>query len=292
MARLNYGIPYPLDSSYMDMEISIKADNGLGFRPFAVKNILLMLVGILSCFLILNKTFVARGTIIHKGIFVLLWIWLCCMLLISDKTKQLGLQKIGSVINYLQPDNRYVNTRMQSKAADFMSICGISNIEDNGLIRYSDGSFGLSFDIIGNGSILLFEAHKNAIIDRVDTHYRKIRPDSTYHFLTVKEPQRVELQIHALDEKKQNLTTEDADLLAMIATNRYVLSDIIGSSFKSLHQYMLLQAPNEEVLNLALNILISEVENSSLMFKHVVQLEKEDAEALFRSVYGSRKEFY
>ena len=78
---------------------------------------------------------------------------------------------------------------------------------------------------------------------------------------------------------------------ALPISNRYVLSNVIGSSFKSLHQYLLLQAPNDEELNLALNVLISEVENSSLMFKRVVQLPVDDIAEFYQYMDGARKEF-
>ncbi|NDO52036.1 hypothetical protein FMM75_22605 [Lachnospiraceae bacterium MD335] len=65
MAKDYYGIPYALDSSYLDMEITIQNNDGIGIRPFPIKNILLVFAAITSCMIMLSKTFIASGSIIR-----------------------------------------------------------------------------------------------------------------------------------------------------------------------------------------------------------------------------------
>lgn len=290
MAKTSYNIPYPLDASYLDMEIAIQSEKGIGVRPFPIKNILIVIFAVAGCYICLEKTTVQYGTLIQKALFVIIWGALCALLLLTTKTHQLGLEKIPSLINYMNPASRRIITRTNSPAGDFTAICGLMSIEDDGLILYTDGSVGRAYDIIGSGSILLFENHKTAILDRVDSHYRKMRPNTTYQFITVKESQQVELQIKGFDERLDNLTVDDPDLVQLTKTNRYVLKNIIGSAFKSLHQYLIVQCPNAEELVLALNVLQSEIDNSDLMFKFVEQLDKNRTISLFTSVYGTRKE--
>ncbi len=290
MAKTSYNIPYPLDASYMDMEIAIQSEKGIGIRPFPIKNILIVIFTGAMCYILLEKTFIQYGNLVQKGLFIVLWIALCALLLLTTKTHQLGLEKIPSFINYMNPASRRIITRTNSPAGDFTAVCGLMSIEDDGLILYTDGSVGRAYDIIGSGSVLLFENHKNAILDRVDAHYRKMRPNTTYQFITVKESQQVELQVAACDERFDSLTTDDPDLLQLIKTNKYVLKNIIGSTFKSLHQYLIVQCPNAEELALALQVLQSEIENSDMMFKFVEQLDKSRTISLFTSIYGTRKE--
>lgn len=290
MAKTSYNIPYPLDASYLDMEIAIQSEKGIGVRPFPIKNILIVIFAVAGCYIMLEKTFIHYGTLIQKIIFVLVWAALCALLLLTTKTHQLGLEKIPSLINYMNPASRRVITRTNSPAGDFTAVCGLMSIEDDGLILYTDGSVGRAYDIIGSGSILLFESHKMAILDRVDAHYRKMRPNTTYQFITVKESQQVGLQIKGFDERLDGLTVDDPDLVQLTKTNRYVLKNIIGSTFKSLHQYLIVQSPNAEELALSLNVLQSEIDNSDLMFKFVEQLDKNRTISLFTSVYGTRKE--
>ncbi len=286
MAKQRYGIPHSLDSSYMDMEIAIQSNEGIGLRPFPIKNILLVIAAITSVYLILSKTIVGRGTFLQKAIFVVSWGVLCYMILITDRTKQMGIQKILSVINYFQSENRHVNTRSMSHANPFFRICGYEEIDEDGMIKYCDKSYGIAFDIIGNGSNLLFEDHKEAIIDRTDIHYRKMRPKTTYHYITTTESQKVYLQIASLLEKKESLTVSDPDLDAMIDTNLDVMKRLVGQSLKSLHQYLIIQTPNKEEMEAALNVFWGETDSSSLMFKYAEQLYADEISGLMREIYG------
>lgn len=288
----NYSIPYSLDSSYMDMEITIQSDNGIGLKPFPIKNILLVLTAIASCTIILSKTFVSKGTLLHKIIFIVAWAGLCALLLTIGKTKQIGLEKITSLLAYIQTGARIINTRSISYASAFQKTVYISKIDERGFIHYMDGSIGAVFDVVGNASVLLFNNHKEQIIDRVDVFYRKMKPGITYHYITDTEAQNVYMQIAGYMDRQEKLTVSDPDLDAMIETNKMYLKDIIGSAYKSLHQYMVIQAPNAEELNEALAIFYGEVDTSELMFKFVEQLDKEEVEEFLKTIYtGSEKHF-
>ena len=120
MAKDYYGIPYSLDSSYLDMEITIQNNDGIGLRPFPIKNILLVFVAITSCMVMLSKTFIASGSFIQKGIFMAVWGSLCFVLLMIGRTKQIGLEKIISLLGYIQPGSRLVSTRSMSPASPFI----------------------------------------------------------------------------------------------------------------------------------------------------------------------------
>lgn len=292
MAKDYYGIPYALDSSYLDMEITIQNNDGIGLRPFPIKNILLVFAAITSCIIMLSKTFIASGSFIQKVIFIAVWSGLCFILLVIGKTKQIGLEKIISLLGYLQPGFRFVSTRTMSPANPFIRICGFTAIDEKGFIHYADGSIGAVFDIVGNASILLFSDHKSAVVDRVDTFYRKMRSKTTYHFITNSEAQNVYMQIAYFAERKKKLTVYDPDLEAMIDTNEHFLAEIIGSSYKSLHQYMIIQASNREEMNAALNIFYDETDNSELMFKFAEQLDLEEVEEFMKNIYsGEEKHF-
>lgn len=288
--KQSYGIPASLDASYGDMEIRVQSESmGLGFRPVTVKDLLFILGGICVGFLILSDTFVSRGSLAQKAVFVVLWIMLCALMLVPTKTKQNGIGRLVSAVGYYAPGNRHVMTRRASPASSVVRMTGFSDMDpETGVIRYADGTFGMLFDVVGNASILLFDSHKEAIIDRVDAHYRKMRPGTTYHYITRKQPQEVGEQLASLDSKERSLTVQDPDLTAMAETERYVLKQVIGDKCKSLHQYMLVQAPNEEELRLAYQVLASEIENSSLMLKRLILLGVEDSQKLFSGIYSGK----
>ena len=288
--KQTYGIPVSLDASYADMQIRIKDDkSGIGIKPMSMRDLLFVVGGVAGGFLILSETFVSQGSFGQKAIFVILWIMLCGLLLMPTKTKQNGLLKLPSVMIYYNPGNRHVLVRKGAPAGNMVRICGFTDMDpETGVIHYADGTCGMLFDAVGNASVLLFDSHKEAIIDRVDAHYRKMRPETTYHFITRKQPQEVTEQVASLDKREMALRNPDPDLIAMAETERYVLKKAVGESCKSLHQYLLLQANNEEELRLGYQVLASEIENSSLMVKRLILLGPEDSVKLFSGIYSGK----
>lgn len=291
MAKKSYGIPYSLnDSSYLDLPITIKTEDGISARPITIKSLLIILGGIMGGFLAITKTFVSRGTVGEKVLFAILWAILCGFLLTTTKTREYGYHRLWNLYKYLSPGNRFVSTRRASPAYNMAAFTGFAEMDPRtGVIKYADGTVGMIFDVIGTASYLLFDAHKEAIIDRVDAHYRKMLPGTTYHFVTVKRPQEVDEQVRSLDAREDRLTVSDPDLTAMLESERGILRRYVGSKCKSLHQYMILQAKNEEELSLAFKVLQSEVENSSLMFRRVVRLGVPEAQQFFAGIYSGSK---
>ena len=288
--KQSYGIPYSLDSSYLDMEISIHGDSAVGTRPMPIKNLLLILAGVMSCFFILAKTQMSRGSIFDKVIFVIGWAGLCLLLLTTTKTHLLGLERIVSLAQFMSPGARFTNTRRNANATDLMAIVGLEKVDpENCMIHYNDGSVGFMYDIVGNASVLLFDAHKEAIINHVDAYYRKMPQNVTYHYITIKEPQRIDRQVDAIVKRQQKLTVYDPDLMALMDTNRYVFSDLIGSTFKSIHQYLLIQAKNPEYLEIGAATVIEDMQDSGLMFKSMELLNEESIRRVMTTIYGTRK---
>ena len=291
MAKRNYGIPYSLnDSSYLDLPITIKSESGLSMKPITLKSLLIIVFGFSVGIVAIAKTSIARGTLFEKILFLALWGTMCYLVLTTTKTKEYGYHRLANLVRYLQPMSRRINTRRSAPAVQFATVAGIRSMDpDTGIISYTDGSFGMVFDVIGNASYLLFESHKTDILDRVDNHYRKMHPGVTYHFVTVKQPQEVDEQVENLNLREDALTTNDPDLVAMLETERGVLRRYVGSQCKSLHQYMVMQAGTLEDLHLGYEVFRSEVENSVLMFKRVVQLGVPEAQRFFAGVYSGSK---
>ena len=288
--KKSYGIPYSLDSSYLDMEISIHGDTAVGTRPLPIKNLLLIVAGVISCFLILTKTGMARGGIFDKIVFVIGWAGLCFLLLTTTRTHLLGIERIISLAQFMSPGAKFVNARRNADASDLMGVIGLEKIDKGtNMIHYNDGSVGYMYDIVGNASVLLFDAHKEAIVDHVDMFYRKMPQNVTYHYITVKEPQRVDRQIDAIQRRQDKLSVYDPDLEDLMETNKYIFSDLIGSSFKSIHQYLLLQAKSPEYLEVGAATVIEDCTDSGLMFKSMELLDEDAIKRVMTTIYGSRK---
>lgn len=286
MAKDIYKIPETLDKNIGDNEIAIKSPDGVGLRPLPVKIILFWIGSIIGWFFMISKTFITSGGACLVILFTILWFVATFLLLRQDKTGEIQANLVISMTNYLPKYLRRVITRNSAKANDFYQISGIRHIdEDRGIISFGDGTFGYMYRVVGNGSILLFDDDRKAILDHVDTFFRKMKTDYELIFITTKESQKVYRQVSALNHKYKNLTCDDADLLALANTQYRYLVEYVGGTYRSIHQYMIIKADNMESLNQAKLILQNEVESSTMVFKQCVALFGDDIYDVFRSVF-------
>lgn len=288
MAKQSYKIPDTLDKSFLDTEIAIKNDDGIGIRPTSLKVILSFLVSVLLCFWIVSKSFISAGSVPEKILFAIIWFALTVVLLREDRTGQMQFMMVPTFFNYLFKSNRVVLTRSTAYANAFYGIVGISDINlDTGLITYNDGTYGYMYRVVGSGSVLLFDEDRDAILNRVDSFYRKMKTDYEIIFLTAKESQKVYRQVANLKKRYDKL---DDDELKAVADMEYdYLKNYVGGSFRSTHQYMIIKADNKEALMTGKNMLQSEVENSTLMIKQCTALFGEDLYNVLRSVYKGKE---
>lgn len=290
MAKEAYKIPADMDQTYLDMELAIQGKDGIGLKPLPIKTILSWIASILLCFWICTKTVIANGGL-WIILFVIFWGSLTYFLLSTDKTKRMQIQDIAAAVNYISKMSRRLLTRSTSNAAEFYRLLGIDSINDEtGLIAFNDGTFGFVMSVVGSASILLFDEDRTAILNRVDNFYRKMNTDYQVIYITSKEAQRVYHQIANLQKRFNTLNNNDPDLRACAEEQYSMLKDVVGKEYKSIHQYMIIKAENKEVLQAARNVIRSEAENSTLMFKKLTWLYSKDEKELMRLIVSGREE--
>lgn len=290
MAKDSYKIPDTLDKSMGDMEISLQSSDGIGARPMPIKIILMYALSIILWFFAVAKTFIADGGIGLIIVFSALWFALTALLLHRDKTGLPQASLVVSMMNYLPKNLRYVVTRNNAPAKDFYTIAGIEDIDgEKGLITFTDGTYGYMYRVVGTGSILLFDEDRKAILDRVDSFYKKMKPEYELIFITSKEAQKIYRQVARLKERYDNLDFDDPELRAVADTEYNYLKNVVGGSFRSIHQYLIIKAENTEALTVGKNMLQSEVENSSYMFKQCTALFGNDIYDVFRTIYKGKE---
>lgn len=288
--KQSYKIPDTLDKSVGDMEIAIKSSDGIGIRPLPLKVIMSYFGSGVLCVWLIQNTFIGFGGTFLIMLFVLVWAALTLLLMKVDKTKQMQVEMVPAVFGYLPKSSRYVLTRRTSSAVSFYYIAGIEKInERTGLIEYADGTFGFMYRVVGTGSILLFDEDRNAILNRVDSFYRKMKTDYELIFLTAKESQKVYRQVANLKKRYDDLGYEDDDLRALADMQYDYLKNHVGGSFRSIHQYLIIKADNKEALNVGRNQLQSEVENSSMMIKQCAALFGQDLIDVLGSIYKGKE---
>lgn len=287
----SYKVPESLDSNYFDVEIALKTNDGMGIKPVPIKIILAVLISVITCFYLLTNGTIGAASGSQKFLFFILWTALSVVLISYDKSKQMKLQLVPVLLNYIPKASRHVLTRKTVRANEFYHILGIEKIdEDNGWIQFADGTYGYMYLVVGSASILLFEADKEAILNRVDTFYRKMGLDYENIYITVKEPQRTHHQIANLKRQYDAMEIRDPDLEMLFDQQFNILKHRVGDECKSIHQYMIIKGDNKEALTVSKNVLQSEVENSTLMFKQCTPMYYDDIIDIFGPVYKGIEE--
>ena len=282
----SYRIPFGLNQSYADMNISLNSKDGTVGKVLPLKVVFTYVGSFLTCFYLMLNTFIgSMSNTLEKVLFVILWIALTITLAKYDTTQRMNAQLVPVALNYLPKKSRHVYTRSTNVATPFFNILGIEEIENDGLIRYIDGTYGYWYRIVGSASVLLFDDDKEAIVTRVDSFYRKWHSDAQISFVTMKEAQKVYNQVASLKRRYDNLRTTNEDLKGLAEEQFNVLKNYVGHEFKSIHQYMLIKADNREAMTVGVNILQTEVENSSLMIKQCVPLEYDDVVDMLKTIY-------
>lgn len=292
MAKAYYKIPADLNASYLDMELAIRSSDGIGVKPIPMKIIFAYLLSGLVCLWSVLNTFIAQGTIVQKFLYVVLWAALTVLLCSYDNTHRMKAALIPVLLSYFSKANRVLMTRNASDAIPFYTLVGIKKDgidKKTGLISFDDGTYGYMYRVVGSASVLLFESDKTAILDRVDSFYRKLGTEAELIFLTTKSSQVVYRQVAALKRTYDDLVDRDPDLLALANEQFSVLKDYVGGSFKAIHQYLIIKGDNKEVLQQTKAVLQAELEGSSLMIKRAVTMGFDDITEVLHMVFTGKE---
>lgn len=287
MAKSAYKIPYGLNTSYGDMEISIKSgDAAMSSKPLPIKILLAYLMSLVCCVWVMTQTIISSGSFPQLLCFVICWVLLTLVLFKQDATGRMQAELILTLLNYIPKKARQVITRNSANALPFYQIAGIDRIDKkSGLVVYTDGTYGYWYRVVGSASVLLFDADKRAILDRVDGFYQKMNTECEVIFITTKAAQQVYKQVANLKRRYDRLEVRDPELLELADEQFRCLKNYVGKEFKSVHQYLVLKADNKEVLLQSKNILQSEVENSTRMIKRCIPMFYDDIVAVLEQIY-------
>jgi hypothetical protein len=290
MAKASYHIPESIDQSPLDIEIAIRSSAGVGLRPLPLKFILSWLCSVLMWFFITQATFVSTMGILFIVLFSIVWFLASLLLLRLDKSNSMTFTRVPILISYMPRSARHVSCRTHDSVGPFYSIANLESIdEDRGMVTFADGDVGAVYRVVGSASVLLFPEDREAILDRVDAFYRNMGPEYEIIYITAKESQNVKRQLRNMDARIARLENDDPDLKAVAEMDRYFLSEMVGKRYRSIHQYMILKAGNEEALQAAHAALESEVNYSTLMIKRCVALYDEELHDVFKTLFKGRE---
>lgn len=291
MAKRVYKIPDTLAKKWADTPIVLSTRNGTSLKPLPIK-IVGGFVGLilLEVWLLFSAQFMAPSPLWLKLLLGVLVFVLGSLLLWPDYTGNSRYTLLPALIDFMQVNNRKQFVRRVQPANNFMHVSGIKQIvADKGLIEFVDGSYGFAYRVVGNASVLLFDEDRDEILDRTDNFYRKMKPDYQLIYITAKEPQHVTQQLNALANRRKNLDVKSKDLKAVANMQYRTLHDVVGMSFRSIHQYLIIKGTNPETLMIGKNMLMSECGNSSLMFREAEALYGKDLDKMLGSIYKGKE---
>ncbi|MGC6586670.1 hypothetical protein ACPV3A_17085 [Paenibacillus sp. Dod16] len=288
MAKTRFKIPTTLDATYFDMEFNLQSKNGVGIkRPVSAKILLSVLFSGFAWFYLVAQTFVGKGGFPVVMGFTISWVVFSVLLIKADKTNRMGIELIFSMLNYLPKSGRYVPVRMSDSVYRLQELLNIKDVDpEDGMIHYLDGQIGHAYHVVGSASALMFEQDKQRVLDKVDSFYRKLPVGVEVIYDTVNEGHVVDEQLEAVAETKVQLKIKSKGLIALLDEQRDILKYAINDQqgLTSLHQYLIVRAPNEAALTEFENLLIGDVENDGLMFRLAKTLSYEEMERYLGSI--------
>lgn len=287
MAKSSYNQRASISRSRLDHVISTEVW-GIRIKPIPVK-IYLFWFGVLFFLMwLVTKSPVSASPV---WLLILIAIWVIATgayLGTQMKTGELRFTQVPTLIKYFEPGERSVKTRRTSEPYDFMSIVGIRDIDETGMLYFLDGSVGKAYGVVGSASRLVFDRDRAHMVNRVDAFWRKVDTTCEWLFITTKEPQRVFRQVAHAERQNKAIIYDDPGLRELREEKYAILTEDVGGRFNSIHQYLIIKAKNDEDLQAAHSLLASEVESSSLMFKQCIMLDEQATVDMLGAIYHHR----
>lgn len=286
--RTKFSLPHSLDTSFLDVAIMLaSANNGIQLkRQITVRVLLMFVAGIFLYMFLIFETPLGKGGILGVIWWTLGYFWILVLLSLPTETKQVGTSLLKPMYKYLQPESRNVATRSISPADKVRSLVGIEGVaKATGKVVYTTGEVGFIAEVVGNASILMFEEDQNTVLTDTRNFYRKLTPNVSVIIDSVTEPQRVQNQVAVAMQRQDDMKWNSPGLQSLMNSQISVLSDYVGEEFKSLHQYMVVRAKNDDALREFSQWLDLQVEKGSGFLTDYNVLDYDEALEYFQSVY-------
>lgn len=287
MSKQRYKIPTSLDVSYFDMEFNMRMKNGVGInKPVSAKVLFFGMIALFGWFYMVFQTFIGKGGIPIIIGFSIAWLLISILLVRADKTNRMGLELTLSMINYIPKSGRHIPVRLSDQIYGIKKLLNIDSVDvEDGMIHFLDGQIGYVYHVVGSASSLMFEQDKRIVLDKVDAFYRKLPVGVEPIFDTLYEGHSVEEQLEAVRRDASNLNVRSKGLESLLEERHGILYHAINNSTKlrSLHQYLVVRAPSEDLLKEFENLVIGDVEGSGLMFRLARTLSYNEVEKYLKS---------
>lgn len=293
MAKAGYKIAASLDQNQLDRMINLSTNPNSPLGLISVKTLLAYLAT--GAFVGLGfKMGMYKGNgFVFNVIYISLTFLFVSRLINTTRTGELSYTNLLALTDYIPSYMKKVSTTRNSPVNAFYQMYGIASVDDKtGDIRFLNGDFGAMLSVSGSGSILVFEEDQSDIVDAADNFWRKIDVGMSILQITIKEGQRVDLQLgnyqrrwDAIARTKIDSTTKNL-LGDLMDAEVGLLANDVSMNYRSTHQYWLLRAKSGEALKSLKNLIKHDIENSGLMLKTARTQYYDDVVRVSRSMFG------
>lgn len=291
MAKQGYKIPASLDQTHFDRMINLSKNPNSPIGLVSVKTIAAY-IGTLFFVGSLFKMGMFVGNSFLFNVFYIILIFLFVSQLINTlPTGELKYVNINALIDYLPKQMKFLKTTRNSKVDAFYKLYGIADVKDNGDILYKNGDVGALLSVSGSGSILVFDEDKDAILDATDNFWRKIDVGMYITQITIKEGQKVDLQLGNYQRRWNLLTESDTDddtknlIGDLMDAEVNILAEDIAVNYRSIQQYWLLRTRSDEMLKSMKTLIQYDIDNGSLVLKSARTQYREDIIRMSESIF-------
>ena len=188
----------------------------------------------------------SHGSFLSLTVWSLAYIGVVGMMLAPTKTKGMGYDWFMPSIQYLFKVNRHVGTRGNDATGSVHMLLDLNKVQNDGLLVFNNGDVGQILNIVGFGSILMFDSDRDMVLSDTNKFYRNLPAGIVIVYDTRQSPQKVEAQIANLKEQARNREIKSKALRALQKNELITLRQYVGRQFKSTHQVMVIRAKDVE----------------------------------------------
>ena len=246
---------FDLGSSWLHMRINLSTNSIQTKYQVTVLTALSFAFGFLLYWGILTETPIHEGGVVGITIFSIGYWYLCYLLLVPTPNQRLGCYYFMPSFYYLLKKYRHIHTLATSDDVPLELLYGIKGlyVNESGIcfIIFNNNDVGQVYEIIGNGSRLMFDDDLNNLLENAKRFYKNISTNTYLVYDTTLSPQRVDIQLNNLknQEKNNKYCTNSKDGLRKVYYQNYqVLDKFVGEKFRSIRQYLIVGSVNEEGL--------------------------------------------
>lgn len=283
-----YHIPFTLDAHFGDVKTKLVTETGQGIdHEFTVRGLLTTFAaGAIWIYLITHEPIFSDGSIPGVILFTLGYAGVCYFGLREISIPGLyGYNILGPLLRYMKhAKSPEIQTASFSPYWNGVDVTGMGEPDDQGFLRFKDGSYGIVYKIVGNASNNAFSIDRKHSIDAFNQFLRTLPSSTTYSFITNVGGQNVDRQLAHLFDCYDN--EHDANMISYIAEEIQELGNYVQNNFMALHQYMIIRGDTKTAMKNANNQTRIFIEQNADVIAYMERPTPEDEEKFFKSIYS------